>query len=706
MLQISSLKTVVDDEGGSRKMVETLTAQNLELKKKVRKLETSLGDLEASRDVMVSLDDAQKKEITGLKKMLDNLEMRFLTAQEENSRLDRSLQIEHATLERYKGMVDNFKEQADTSSSLASSDRQGFTALELARIKRAQEASLLVGRSLTLQLELQRLVSSEFSAKVERLEAMTGAALGGIFGGELRWLAADVMMMEGISKAGMASKQLLINLPLVDSVTDEHKMYAAVLRVSVHVDVCVDLLKGLSLALIAAGNILNAPPSEGNDFVPIISAVQESAASICAKLEAEGDLSSREDIQRLATVTNSSRNKFIDQPIAKRAAEPYSEADLLFIWELLVQLAYYVGSMEAIAIGSRAYYRLTDGDVNVSKDSKPHLATGLGLADAIIASSINISEEPAQKAASLGATGDAAWRSNGISSESLALTRNDALAALQKLSSEYSVIDKAIDQKSKPNSSASFQSLLDTAHIVAFNKALEAAHTSLSKIIGYTKKVGIKIPRITNTMFGWGLLAQGLSFEVVESGALVKSFVSSPCNWRARADKIAQRIEAVLSKENAINEMQVGASQASSVIAAAQEERLAAVNRVAELDNLLNLYIEKNAALEQTVRDSIQAMTRAEQLDKENRALKARLDSADKSSAAPVKVERRAAAPVSSVPVSAVALEAALEVTRAWRSVARQELMSTMRPVYKRAPCITPLSSVDSPAAVAFQVQR
>ena len=60
----------------------------------------------------------------------------------------------------------------------------------------------------------------------------------------------------------------------------------------------------------------------------------------------------------------------------------------------------------------------------------------------------------------------------------------------------------------------------------------------------------------------------------------------------------------------------------------------------------------------------------------------------------------------STAPVSAVALAAALDVTRAWRSLARHSLLAAIKPVYRRPVTAALLSDPDSPAGVAFTTAK
>jgi hypothetical protein len=461
-------------------------------------------------------------------------------------------------------------------------------------------------------------------ARIERVEAMSGESLQLIIGSELRWMANDVMMMSGLGKAGLASKQLLANLAMLGGMTDDHQLYAAVLRIAVHTDVCVDLLKGLCLALIAAGTILYTPPSEGNDFVPVISALNESAGQICRKLEADGEINSRDDVQKLVTLTSTKRYQYLDQPADKTGAESLGDGDSLFVWETLVQIAYFMGSVEAISVGAKYYYRVADSNPSLPREVRQSLSTGHGLADAIVALSLNITESPVETFEKSGKTllGDAAWRTNGINRSGLVQCRNDAMSTLQRLSAEYSLLDKEIDKRSKPNQrTGADYSVVQQSTLTSFNRALETAHSELSKVVGYTKKVGLKIPRITSTAFGWGLLSQGLSFELLDSGNAVKTFVGMPCHWRGRADKVGRRVEAVLAKENAISELQVAASQSSSLIEKSHDELAAAMNRCAELDSLLNVYIEKNKVLEASAKSVLSSSSQVEQLEKDNKVM-------------------------------------------------------------------------------------
>ena len=57
---------------------------------------------------------------------------------------------------------------------------------------------------------------------------------------------------------------------------------------------------------------------------------------------------------------------------------------------------------------------------------------------------------------------------------------------------------------------------------------------------------------------------------------------------------------------------------------------------------------------------------------------------------------------MSTVPVSAVALDSALEVTYAWRSISRQSMFESLLPIYPRPVCNISLKNLDEPIRVAF----
>lgn len=608
--QVSSLKQSQDDDGGSRKMVETLTATNIDLKKRIRKYEAEAEEMSGGRDVLMALDDSQKAEITALRRSLDALEQRVLSSQEENARLDRSLQIERASNERHKAMVETLRDREEEQpSGLSAADRQGLSSLEVARMRRAQESSALHSRSLALQGELRRLAALEGAARLERLEAMLGPSLDRVFSEELRWLRNDADVCEGIAKAAVACGQLLLALPLVEGATDEHKTYAAVLRVAVHVDVCVDLLKGACLALAAAGAMLCAPPVESSDFVPVVSALREAASLVCAKLEADGDLSSTELVTKLSAVVSSPKHQHLDQPASKGV-----EADPALVWEQLVHVAFYVASIEAMAVGGRHYYRLADAQGS-SGEARQLLTAGCALADAIVAASCVLSESSKGAASTKGTTGDAAWRANGLNAGNVAQLRNDALLAMQRFSAEYSLVGAEADRHSRPAAKAA-PALLERATLARYNKSLEALHAEVSKIVAFARKMGIRLPRITDAGLAWGLLSRGLSLEVGDAKS-VRSFDAGPCDWRARAERVAQRVEAVMSREGAIGAMQAAASSQSSAVGRKEEELAAAMNRAAELDHLLAVYVGKNAALEEGAKAAAAASSRVAGLEGE-----------------------------------------------------------------------------------------
>ena len=57
---------------------------------------------------------------------------------------------------------------------------------------------------------------------------------------------------------------------------------------------------------------------------------------------------------------------------------------------------------------------------------------------------------------------------------------------------------------------------------------------------------------------------------------------------------------------------------------------------------------------------------------------------------------------LSTVPVSAIALDSALEVTQSWRSISRESMLNSLLPVYPRRVCIVPLRNADEPMGATF----
>lgn len=620
MAQISSLKQTVEDDGSSRKTIDSLTEQNLELKKKVRRMESSLSDFEANRDVLMSLDESQKRELAMLKKSVDSLETKLASAHEENSRLERNLQIEKTTAERYKIMVESMKEQTDVAA-LAPADIKGLNSLEIAKLKRSMEAATAQSRTLSLQLELQIIANNELQAKVERIDAMSGKHVNSIFAEELRWLANDVILMAGISKAGIAFKQLLSNLASLGTIGDEHQLYAAALRVSVHVEIGVELLRALCLALLAAGTLLYSPPNESSDFVPLVSALADSSKKVCSRLESDGELNSKDAIQKVIAITSKDQYRYLDNLASQGASDSLADTDAYFVWETLVQIAYYVAAIEAMTVGSKHFLRLAETNVVLPREVRQACSVGQGLTDALIGLCSSALEDASDKRlAGKSALGDASWRSNGISKSNLMQIRNDALSSLQRFSGEYSLLDKEVNARSKPLTSEDpSYSIIELSTLTSLNKALENTHADLSRVMSYVKKVGIRLPHITDIKFCWGLLSEGISFDVVESTNAVKTFVASPCHWRSRVEKISQRLENVFTKENTLKELETAASQSTSLVDKSKEELTAALNRCAELDQLLNVYVEKTALLEQAVKGSTSSSSQLEALEKENK---------------------------------------------------------------------------------------
>ena len=622
MQQISSLKQTVADDGSTRKTIDSLTEQNLELKKKIRRLESSLSDFEANRDTLLALDESQKRDLVMLRKNVDSLETKLASAQEETSRLERTLQIEKTTAERYKTMVENMREQSD-AAAVAPAEIKGLNSLEIAKLKRSMEAASAQARTLSLQLELQRIATLEAQAKIERLDAMAGKQLTSVFAEELRWLTNDAIMMTGISRAGVAFKQLLSNLSALGNATDEHQTYAAALRVTEHVDVSVDLLKALCLALIAAGSLLYSPPSESSDFVPLISALADSAKKVCSRLETDGELNSKDSMQKLMSITSKDQYKYLDQSMSKAGQESNStETDAFFVWDLLVQVAYYLAAVEAMAIGVKYFIKLADTNLMLPREIRQGCSVGQGLTDALIGLCSHALEESSGSNSPSGKSplGDAAWRSNGINKTSLIQIRNEALVSLQRFSGEYSLLEKEVDSRSKPvvRNDPSY-AIIELSTLASLNKALENTHADMSKVVSYLKKVGVRLPNIANPAFSWGLLSQGITFDVVESSNAVKTFVASPCHWRTRADKIGQRLEDTFTKDNSLTELQTVASKSTSLVDKSKEELAAALNRCAELDKLLNVYIEKTATLEQAAKSVSFSSSKLEALEKENK---------------------------------------------------------------------------------------
>lgn len=56
----------------------------------------------------------------------------------------------------------------------------------------------------------------------------------------------------------------------------------------------------------------------------------------------------------------------------------------------------------------------------------------------------------------------------------------------------------------------------------------------------------------------------------------------------------------------------------------------------------------------------------------------------------------------SAVPVSAVALDSAIEVTQSWRSIARHSMLDSLLPIYPRRVCNMPLKNFDVAVGAAF----
>lgn len=86
------------------------------------------------------------------------------------------------------------------------------------------------------------------------------------------------------------------------------------------------------------------------------------------------------------------------------------------------------------------------------------------------------------------------------------------------------------------------------------------------------------------------------------------------------------------------------------------------------------------------------------------KALKNRLGANGESKSLSNRGERRLSSNFNSIPVSALALDSALELTQHWRSISRQSMLHSMIPIFSRRICILPILNPDDPIGASFAV--